>query len=95
MRLQISALLAKKPFFNKEIYFLSRYLFADCVQVIANPGTYVVHSREGSNDPCGVYIAGLHNELIEVEISLVDVSCQTNGLVAVSIYISSLVSNLD
>jgi len=54
----------------------------DCVQVIANPGTYVVHSREGSNDPCGVYIAGLHNELIEVEISLVDVSCETGGLVA-------------
>ena len=59
----------------------------DCVQVIANPGTYVVHSREGSDEPCGVYIAGLHNELIEVEISLVDVSCATGGLVAVSIHL--------
>jgi len=54
----------------------------DCVQVIANPGTYVVQARHGSNAPCGVYIAGLHNEIINVEISLVDVTCKTGGLMA-------------
>ena len=60
--------------------------FSDCVQVIANPGTYVVQARHGSNAPCGVYIAGLHNEIINVEISLVDVTCKTGGLMAVNIY---------
>jgi len=54
----------------------------DCVQVIANPGTYVVHSKQGSSAPCGVYLAGLHNEIINVEVSLVDVSCKTGGLVS-------------
>ena len=48
--------------------------------MIANPGTYVVQARHGSNAPCGVYIAGLHNE-----ISLVDVTCKTRGLMAVSL----------
>ena len=51
--------------------------------MIANPGTYVVQARHGSNAPCGVYIAGLHNEIINVEISLVDVTCKTGGLMAV------------
>ena len=59
------------------------FFFSDCVQVIANPGTYVVQARHGSNAPCGVYIAGLHNEIINVEISLVDVTCKTGGLMAV------------
>ena len=59
------------------------FYFSDCVQVIANPGTYVVQARHGSNAPCGVYIAGLHNEIINVEISLVDVTCKTGGLMAV------------
>ena len=53
--------------------------------MIANPGTYVVQARHGSNAPCGVYIAGLHNEIINVEISLVDVTCKTRGLMAVSL----------
>ena len=65
---------------NYKYYFL---IFSDCIQVITNPGTYVVQSKYGSSEPCGVYIAGLHNEIINVEISLVDVSCKTNGLVAV------------
>ena len=69
-----------------KICFLS--IFSDCVQVIANPGTYVVQARHGSNAPCGVYIAGLHNEIINVEISLVDVTCKTGGLMAVSILFS-------
>ena len=54
--------------------------------MIANPGTYVVQARHGSNAPCGVYIAGLHNEIINVEISLVDVTCKTGGLMAVNIF---------
>jgi len=54
----------------------------ECVQVVASPGTYVVRSGEQSSEACGVYIAGLHDEEIIVDISFVDVTCRSGGLVA-------------
>ena len=63
---------------------------ADCVQVIANPGTFVVKPRSGSTQPCGVYIAGLHNETITVDFGLVDVTCDDDGVVAVRILLAML-----
>ena len=55
------------------------------MQVIANPGTYVVRPSVGTNRACGVYIAGLHDETITIDVSHVDVSCEYGGLVAVSL----------
>ena len=60
------------------------YLFAECVHVVAVPGTYVVRQALGSQEPCGIYIAGYFNETIIVDISKVDVTSQDNGVVAVS-----------
>jgi len=54
----------------------------ECVQVIANPGTYVVRPGIGTNRACGVYIAGLHDETITIDVSHVDVSCESGGQIA-------------
>lgn len=54
----------------------------DCVQVIGNPGTYVVRPTFPGDRACGVYIAGLHDEIITVDISFFDVSCSNGGIVA-------------
>ena len=51
---------------------------------MASAGTYVVRPKFGSMRACGIYIAGLHNESIRVDISRVDVTCQSRGVVAVS-----------
>lgn len=58
---------------------------SDCVQVIGNPGTYVVRPTFPGDRACGVYIAGLHDEIITVDISFFDVSCSNGGIVAVSL----------
>ena len=60
------------------------------MQVVASPGTYVVRSGEQSSEACGVYIAGLHDEEIIVDISFVDVTCRSGGLVAVRFVWKSL-----
>ena len=56
----------------------------ECVQVIANPGTYVVRPGIGTSRACGVYVAGLHDETITIDVSHVGVSCESGGLIAVS-----------
>ena len=59
-------------------------MFADCVHVVARPGTYVVRKALGSPEPCGIYIAGYFNETIIVDVSKVDVTSDDDGVVAVS-----------
>lgn len=50
---------------------------------MANPGTYIVRPPNPPGRACGVYLAGMHNEIITVDISFVDVSCDSDGVVAV------------
>ena len=57
----------------------------ECVQVIVKPGTYVVRPGIGSNQLCGVYIEGLQDETITIDVSHVGVSCKSGGKVDVSI----------
>jgi hypothetical protein len=57
--------------------------FPECVQVLSQPGTYVVKPGVTSRHACGVYIAGLHNEIVNVDFSVVDVTCRNKGIVAV------------
>ena len=60
----------------------------ECVQVIVKPGTYVVRPGIGSNQLdqlCGVYIEGLQDETIIIDVSHVGVSCKSGGKVDVSI----------
>lgn len=63
-------------------YFM--FFFLDCVQVVAQPGTYIVRPTiPTQSGPCGVYLAGLHNEIIIIDIQFLDVSCENEGIVAV------------
>ena len=70
-------------YLNSENVHLKIFI-TECVQVVASEGTYVVRPKFGSMRACGIYIAGLHNESIRVDISRVDVTCKSRGLVAVS-----------
>lgn len=53
------------------------------MQVIGQPGTYIVRPTTDQDRPCGVYLAGLHNEIITIDIQYLDVSCENEGVVAV------------
>ena len=71
--------------FQHEKYWKIVFL-SDCIQVVANPGTYIVRPGLPSERACGVYIAGLHDELITIDITYFDVTCSSDGIVAVSYF---------
>lgn len=73
----------RQVYHNISLTCQANFMFSECVKVVASPGTYVVRPGKGTRRACGVYIAGLHNERVRVDISLVDVSCRNRGVVAV------------
>jgi len=68
-------------------------IFSECMKIVMDPGTFLVHSKfldtDGDTDGdkgkvCGVYIASPADHVVEVEMEQVDVPCNDGGLAVVS-----------
>ncbi|KAK3609961.1 hypothetical protein CHS0354_011795 [Potamilus streckersoni] len=56
--------------------------FIPCTHMVSSPGEYWYQSP-GSNDVCGLYLIGQPEQLIEIQFTQFDISCETGGLLAV------------
>ncbi len=67
----------------------------DCMYMTSDDGYLVVEGTEQTAEPttCGIYVIKAPEEVVEVEVDQMDVSCEAGGLINVSDYqpISSLI----
>lgn len=53
------------------------------MKVVSKAGKYFVSST-GQTETCGIYMVANADEVVEVEVEVLDVSCENQGLVVVS-----------
>ncbi len=55
----------------------------ECMKIVSQPGRYEFRSAGDLGEPCGVYVVGDADQIVEIAFDTIDVSCRDQGLVTV------------